>query len=120
MTAPASASDCCCWSADAALSWLFFFGPWPSFPPPFAQQSDFMWPFFLQLKHSTSFFGFFFFPASAPSASSCPSLGFLRTRRSCSSSRRLITMLEVSGVPMSFAVVDTAHDTNYVLCDRKK
>ncbi|KAF8150856.1 hypothetical protein B0H34DRAFT_154001 [Crassisporium funariophilum] len=34
----------------------FPFGPWPSFPPPFAQQSALKCPRFLQLWHSLSFF----------------------------------------------------------------
>src|SRR5258708_34581328 len=33
------------------------FGPCPSFPPPFAQQSPLTCPFFLQWKHSLSLFG---------------------------------------------------------------
>jgi hypothetical protein len=29
----------------------FWFGPWPSLPPPFNQQSGFVWPLFLQFSH---------------------------------------------------------------------
>src|ERR1700678_4597634 len=42
-------------AATVAVSAFFLFfclGPWPSFPPPLAQQSAFLWPLILQLWHT--------------------------------------------------------------------
>src|SRR5216683_5827980 len=67
-------------AAEAALSLAppHCLGPWPSLPPPLAQQSAFMWPFLWQLWHSTLHLSLSFLllesMAKASSFESLPSL----------------------------------------------
>src|SRR5216683_4471257 len=68
-------------------------GPWPSLPPPLAQQSAFMWPFLWQLWHSTLHLSLSLFllelAAKASSLESLESLPPLPSLASCFSwSRR--------------------------------